>query len=82
MNESGIVVLLLFVILLITILDSSLFLFFYEEKHFFIRLTFILFVYLFINALVSGDIVDNRLMFIMLALFIRERLSLQKIPNE
>ena len=46
------------------------------------RLTFILFGYLFINALVSGDIVDNRLMFIMLALFIRERLSLQKIPNE
>jgi hypothetical protein len=78
MNESGILVLSLFIILLLTILDSSLFLFFYEEKHFFIRLTFILFVYLFINALVSGDIVDNRFMFIMLALFIRERLSLQK----
>jgi hypothetical protein len=82
MNESGIVVLLLFVILLITIIDSSLSLLFFQENYHFFRLTFILFGYLFINALVSGDIVDNRLMFIMLALFIRERLSLQKIPNE
>jgi len=81
-NESGIVVLLLFIILLITILDSSLFLLFFQENYYFVRLTFILFVYLFINALVSGDIVDNRLMFIMLALFIRERISLQKIRNE
>jgi hypothetical protein len=82
MNESGIVVLLLFIILLITLLDSSLFLFFSHENYYFARLIFILFSYLFINALVSGDIVDNRLMFIMLALFIRERLNLQKIPNE
>jgi hypothetical protein len=82
LNESGIVVLLLFIVILITILDSSLFLLFFQEKYYFVRLFFILFAYLFINALVSGDIVDNRLMFIMLALFIRERLSLQKIPNE
>jgi hypothetical protein len=81
-NESGVVVLLLFVILLITILDSSLFLLFYQENYYFLRLTFILFVYLFINSLVSGDIVDNRLMFIMLALFMSERLSLQKLQNE
>ena len=81
-NESGVVVLLLFVILLITILDSSLFLFFYQENYYFLRLTFILFAYLFINALVSGDIVDNRLMFIMLALFMSERISLQKLQNE
>jgi len=82
MNESGIVVLLLFIILLITLLDSSLFLLFFQQNYYFVRLTFILFVYLFINALVSGDIVDNRLMFIMLAFFINERLSLQKISNE
>jgi hypothetical protein len=81
-NESGIVVLLLFIILLITVLDSSLFLLSFQESHYFVRLTFILFVYLFINALVSGDIVDNRLMFIMLSLFIRERISLQKRLNE
>ena len=81
-NESGIVVLLLFVILLITILDSSLFLLFFQENYCSVRITFILFSYLLINALVSGDIVDNRLMFIMLALFIRERLSLQRISNE
>ncbi|MDG1718708.1 MAG: O-antigen ligase family protein [Flavobacteriales bacterium] len=81
-NESGIVVLLLFVILLITILDSSLFLLFFQENYYTIRITFVLFSYLLINALVSGDIVDNRLMFIMLALFIRERLSLQRISNE
>ena len=82
LNELGIVVLLLFIILLITFLDSSLFLLFFQEHYYFVRLTFILFVYLFINALVSGDIVDNRLMFIMLALFIKERLSLQKISND
>ena len=81
-NESGVVVLLLFVILLISILDSSLFLLFYQENYYFLRLTFILFVYLFINSLVSGDIVDNRLMFIMLALFMSEGLSLQKLQNE
>jgi len=81
-NESGLVVLLLFVLLLISILDSSLFLLFYQENYYFVRLNFILFVYLFINALVSGDIVDNRLMFIMLALFISERLRLQKISDE
>ena len=81
-NESGLVVLCLFVILLISILDSSLFLVFYQDNYYFLRLTFILFTYLFINALVSGDIVDNRLMFIMLALFISERQSLQKISNE
>ena len=81
-NESGLVVLFLFVILLISILDSSLFLVFYQDNYYFLRLTFILFTYLFINALVSGDIVDNRLMFIMLALFISERQSLQKISNE
>jgi len=72
----------LFIILLITVLDSSLFLLSFQESHYFVRLTFILFVYLFINALVSGDIVDNRLMFIMLSLFIRERISLQKRLNE
>ena len=82
MNESGIIVLVLFIILLITILDSSLFLLFFQENYYFSRLTLILFVYLFMNALVSGDLVDNRLMFIMLAFFIRERLSLQKKPNE
>mgnify|MGYP000522944049 FL=1 len=82
LNESGIVILLIFVVLLITILNSSLFLFFFQEKYYFLRLIFILFSYLLINSLVSGDIVDNRLMFIMLALFIRERLSTQKIPNE
>ena len=82
LNESGIVILLMFVVLLITILDSSLFLFFFHENYYFSRLIFILFAYFFINALVSGDIVDNRLMFIMLALFIKERLSLQKISNE
>ena len=80
-NESGIVVLLLFVILLITILDSSLFLLFFQENYYFVRTTFILFSYLLLNALISGDIVDNRLMFIMLSLFIKERLSLQKISN-
>jgi len=73
---------LLFIILLITLLDSSLFLLFFQQNYYFVRLTFLLFVYLFINALVSGDIVDNRLMFIMLALFISERQSLQKISNE
>ncbi len=82
LNESGIVILLMFVVLLIIILDSSLFLFFSHENYYFSRLIFILFSYLFVNALISGDIVDNRLMFIMLALFIRERLSLQKISNE
>ena len=82
LNESGIVILLLFVILLITILDSSLFLLFFQENYYSVRITFVLFSYLLINALVSGDIVDNRLMFIMLALFIRERLSLQRISNE
>ena len=81
-NESGIVVLLLFIILLITILDSSLFLLFFQENYYFVRLTFLLFLCLFINSLVSGDIVDNRLMFIMLAFFIKERLRLQKISNE
>jgi hypothetical protein len=80
MNESGIVVLLLFVILLITILDSSLLLLSLQDHYF--RLFLILFVYLFINALVSGDIVDNRLMFVILALFIRERLNLQKTLHE
>ena len=78
-NESGFIVLLLFVILLISIVDSSFLLFFFQGHYYFFRLIFILFFYLFINSLVSGDIVDNRLMFIMLALFIRERLSLQKI---
>ena len=82
MNESGIVVLFLFIILLITILDSSLLLLFLQDRYYYFRLIFVLFAYLFINALVSGDIVDNRLMFVMLALFIRERLCLQKIPNE
>ena len=81
-NESGIVVLLLFIILLITILDSSLFLLFFQKNYYFSRLIFILFLYLFINSLVSGDIVDNRFMFIMLSLFIRERLILQKMENE
>lgn len=81
-NESGIVVLLLFIILLITIVDSSLFLLFFQNNYYFSRLIFILFLYLFINALVSGDIVDNRFMFIMLSLFIRERLSLKRISNE
>ena len=78
-NESGFIVLLLFVFLLISIVDSSFLLFFFQGHYYFFRLIFILFFYLFINSLVSGDIVDNRLMFIMLALFIRERLSLQKI---
>ena len=82
MNESGIVVLFLFIILLISILDSSLFLLFYQESYYFARLVFILFIYLFINALVSGDIVSNRLMFIMIALFINERLRVQKISDE
>ena len=68
----------IFIILLITIFDASLCLLFYEDRYYFIRLTFILFVYLFINSLVSGDIIDNRLMFIMLALFIKERLVLNK----
>jgi hypothetical protein len=77
-NESGIIVLLIFIILLMTIFDASLCLLFYEDRYYFIRLTFILFVYLFINSLVSGDIIDNRLMFIMLALFIKERLVLNK----
>ena len=77
-NESGIIVLLIFIILLITIFDDSLLLLFYEDRYYFIRLTFILFVYLFINSLVSGDIIDNRLMFIMLALFIKEQLVLNK----
>ena len=82
MNESGIVVLFLFIVLLISILDSSLFLLFYQESYYFARLVFILFIYLFINALVSGDIVSNRLMFIMIALFINERLRVQKISDE
>jgi hypothetical protein len=82
MNESGIVVLFLFIVLLISILDSSLFLLFYQESYYFARLVFILFIYLFINALVSGDIVSNRLMFIMIALFINERLRIQKISDE
>jgi len=81
-NESGIIVLLIFIILLITIFEASLSLLFYENRYYFLRLTFILFVYLFINSLVSGDIVDNRLMFIMLALFIKEQLVLNKGLDE
>jgi len=79
LNESGIVVFLLFIILLVSLLDSSLFLFYFEEKYNFIRLIFILFVFLFLNAMVSGDIVDNRLMFVMMSLFLREELVLKKM---
>lgn len=75
LNESGIVVFLLFIILLFSLLDSSLFLFYFEEKYNFIRLSVILLVFFFLNAMVSGDIVDNRLMFVMMSFFLNLKLS-------
>ena len=65
-NESGLIVGLFFLLLIFSIITSRLGLTYSDTS----RICFILFIYMLINAMISGDLMDSRLLFIFLSLYL------------
>lgn len=76
-NETGLLVAVIFLSLIFTVflLASSEF---QKNNHYLLRIFFILFLYMLINTMISGDLTDSRFLFIFLSLYLAHSLSIKE----